>query len=165
MQFTHYRWIINARITFKRWPYVYSAQTQLTIRFECGKQWDAIMGRLSGYLTTTSVRMSRKKIGGGEQRANGEMQSRMWSKKKSANSWLSYFSGVDLLSVDGEKKLGLAILQLDPVRVHLEEAHPFLHPKQRNMDPGQCSTRQVKKKTPPKKQGNKNVQVKQKYWP
>jgi len=44
------------------------------------------MGRLSGYLTTTSVRMSRKKIGGGEQRANGEMQRRMWSKKKSASS-------------------------------------------------------------------------------
>lgn len=39
--------------------------------------------------------------------------------EKVCDSWWSYFSGVDLLSVDGVKKLWLALLQFDPIGVHL----------------------------------------------
>lgn len=43
----------------------------------------------------------------------------------------AHLSGVDLLSVDGGEKLRLALLQLEPVRVDLQEAHPLLQGQQR----------------------------------
>lgn len=45
--------------------------------------------------------------------------------------WSSYFSGVDLLGIDREEELRLSVLQLDPIRVELQEAHAILQQKKK----------------------------------
>lgn len=56
---------------------------------------------------------------GGERRLISEECGEEEQEKKSLHSWLAYFSAVDLLSIEREEELRLAVLQLNPISMHL----------------------------------------------
>lgn len=97
----------------------------------CGEnlQPTAVFGKQSDSFRTeeSSLRMKKTDEGGWDgwrEEGCGKLH------QESVCWWWSYLSGVDLLSVDGRKKLWLALLQFDPVWVDLEEAHPLLQGKE-----------------------------------